>query len=38
MKKEIYLKKLRKVLDNTNNYFENVLNQSIKYFMEYYCY
>lgn len=32
-------KKLRKVLDNNNYYyFENELNQSIKYFMEYYCY
>ncbi len=36
-KKNIF-KKLRKVLDNNNYYFENELNQSIKYFMEYYCY
>lgn len=39
MKKKIYLKKLRKTLDNNNYYyFENELNQNIKYFMEYYCY
>lgn len=38
MKKRNIFKKLRKVLDNNNYYFENELNQSIKYFMEYYCY
>ena len=32
-KKNIF-KKLRKVLDNNNYYFENELNQSIKYFMD----
>lgn len=36
MKKRNIFKKVKK-LDN-NNYFENELNQNIKYFMEYYCY
>lgn len=37
MKKRNIFKKVKK-LDNNNNYFENELNQNIKYFMEYYCY
>lgn len=38
MKKRNIFKKVKKLDNNNNNYFENELNQNIKYFMEYYCY